>query len=513
MPTPGDASIEQINQLLLSGQIQLGDPSDPVVQLSPDGQPIKRSAANAMQGVGTMTSLQPKPAMVTPGGRELNAQQVADLATSTGMPANGSSFDADALISGIQNTPAGQSFGTQRAEADAIDNRYGHDMAWLDPLFQQDETAPINTARQLGTTADPETAAKQSAFSDNIAGRGTAADMSVDAAQKGLADQLLSRGTTADTHAQGVQQNAVDELLGLYKQGGLGAQERAARAKARADSENWLKGQREADQQDLATRGLSGSGSELATLSADRQGAASRLSAADLETSASAEKRALDALLGSSGLATTMRNQSDAFANEGSNQAARVLGDVRGAGDAYSTSNTNSLIGLLGDQRSAADRYTQTNADQIARIAQANKDYLRNAQQQTLNNRQQWDQNVLNQQVQTAHNQRGFDAAQNDTGWDTGYQTASVDAGARNNAQTQVNQNTLGAFTGYQGPIANAGQTRVSLTGGSQAAAGQSASGGAQFVGNLISSIYGGKGGGSQTNQGSQPVYNTNKGQ
>lgn len=629
----GDYPIDQLMPLIQSGQLVLPDPQtgEPIIGFTSDGKPLtKRSAAAAAGSISSGTNLN-----ITPN-------------------------QVDSIFS---PGPNGQDYGTQRPEVNAVNDRYGNDMAWLDPIFQADPTSAINTARSFGTTADPQTAAQQRALTQSIAGRGTAADAGVDAQQKGLAESLLSRGitsnpgvqnellnlsgsigargntaddssrvglqalaggigargtaasaldeaaqrdilsglqsrgpsaqadsrtaqqsvldrilgmgTTADSQSEATQRGSVEELLGLYKQGGLGAQERNERATARANTEGWLRGQREADMAGLNARGLGGSGAELTSLLGDRQSAAQRLSAADLQTSADAEKRALDALLAGTGIATQMRGQADAyqghnidaasglstavrnaddaysnagdniaaqlstairnagdnftvqnsaqqadilaglegrandftntgakiqsdilggvadrndaFTNEGSRQAAGVLQGVRTAGDAYTVNNTNSQIGLLGDQRTAADAYEQGNAETIARIQQGNVDYLRNAQQSMLNNRNAWDMNAFNQGVAVAGATQGGARADNNAGFGTQVGVATTDTGRG----TQATWGQNGAVNNaYADGTAAVSQQRAGVTN----TAGQTLNAAGQVVdetGKLAASVYG----------------------
>lgn len=151
----------------------------------------------------------------------------------------------------------------KKKKDDDFNARFGDDSAWLDPEFELDPTL-------LGESA--------------------------------------GSNVYADPNLVESQQRALDQLFGIADDGGATAQERARRAGARRDSEGWLRGQREADMQDLAERGMGGSGAELLTLGKDRADAAGRLSAADLETDAWLEQRALDAVMGGGALAGQMRD-------------------------------------------------------------------------------------------------------------------------------------------------------------------------------------------------------------
>lgn len=358
----------------------------------------------------------------------------------------------DTQVGDMQAADAERAAQAQRdALANGRNNQFGNDMAWLDELFQQDPTAALKQAQAMGTTADPEAARQQQA----------------------LVDDVRSRGLTADQKSRDAQQGVVDELGSIYSQGGQTARDRMLRAKARAESENWLKGQREADMQDLAERGMSGGGAELLTMLGDRQDAASRLSAADLQASADAEQRALDALMGKGAMA----------------------GQMEGAANQYTQGNDALAGQLLGGMRSASDAYTQGNADIISKVAQTNKDFLRDAYQQTMDRRQAWDRDVMNNQIDMSKFLADLDARENAAGWGFGYGTAGTDTNSMNDARTGFNGSTQGAFTGQTPMVRGAGNQQVAYTGAPQAHAGQAFSGAANFVGNLFSGLYGGGGG------------------
>ena len=135
--------------------------------------------------------------------------------------------------------------------------------------------------------------------------------------QTNIMDQLGSiarsggnQGITLDNgQRQGDQYNNLDEIIG---RGGLTANQVAARQGQRADEEQWLRSQREADQQQAAARGMSGSGSSLLALGQDRQASAGRNSLADLQSAAQAETNRLGAIGQAGTLAGQMRQQTNA---------------------------------------------------------------------------------------------------------------------------------------------------------------------------------------------------------
>ena len=271
----------------------------------------------------------------------------------------------------------------------AQENRYGNDMSWLDPSFQYQ-------ANQLGQSAgsqvftDPALAAQQQSLLNQNQALGTsnlsfqdpgvqqglanqwaqiqggqgAPSFMGNSQQQALMQQLL--GVAAPSFkGEGDQRNVLNAAMGFMSNSGPGslqfdtsgrqgeqygnlkdiiagggatAIERADRARARADSEAWLRGQREADMADYAERGLTGSGMELLNLAADRQSAAGRNSQADLDMAKALEERRLGAINSAAGLATNMRGQTI---------------DEQGLLNSRATTGLSAASGLANSMRSA----------------------------------------------------------------------------------------------------------------------------------------------------------------
>lgn len=445
------------------------------------------------------------PAQFQQAIEQLEGQEyLGDLGDPVYSPARTRETSSEVLQRGLDDFAAEQAAALAASrqltpEQQAIEDRFGHDMAYLDPYFQREATtAPTITSRdalQYGTTADPAAQALQRQAVDELFARSRqGASASEQFAMGGLADTagrlnaLADRGATGEERsslsrasdvagelfrrasvgatedertaiadqqramellfedyargasdveleAQAGQRKAMNELFGLWDGGGATALERARRAKSRSEAENWLLGQRKADMQDLAERGLSGSGAELAALQADRQAAASRLSMADLETDAALEERAMQALLSGSGVAgellsgesgiqarrlQQLTGAGDAargisgtlgdIEDRGAQQLAvsgglesdiagtwgdierRVLAAAQGAGDAYGAYGgiagdveARALQALLGaesgasDMRNASDRFVQQNADRMHNAAIFNANAINEA--------------------------------------------------------------------------------------------------------------------------------------
>lgn len=238
------------------------------------------------------------------------------------------------------------------------DARFGNDMAWLDPAFQQ-QAALLGQSAGSQAQSDPMAAVAQYGAMNQAAGlaqtplafQGSgqqealgrewqavqngqgapqfmggsqqqqlmqqllgvrAPQFSGDADQRAVLNQALGLSSNTGPNAlqfdSGArQQEQYGNLRDIIAGGGATAIEMADRQRQRGDSEAWLRGQREADMADYAERGLTGSGMELLSLSGDRQAAAGRNSLADLETAKALEERRLGAINSAAGLASTMR--------------------------------------------------------------------------------------------------------------------------------------------------------------------------------------------------------------
>lgn len=278
---------------------------------------------------------------------------------------------------------------TPQAATARQQSRYGSDLSWLDPSFQENPALLGQSARSQAY-ADPaaqqaqwgamqraaqmtdtplsfQGSGQQQGLMDQWAGiqggQGApefmggaqqqemmnrllgvqAPQFSGDADQRSVLNQALGLGSNSGPGAlqfdtSGRQGEQYGNLRDIIAGGGATSIEMANRARQRADSESWLRGQREADLQDYAERGLTGSGQELLALSADRQAAAGRNSLADLETAKALEERRLGAINSAGSLASQMRGQTideqSLLTNKqlsGLSQAANVANAMRGA--------------------------------------------------------------------------------------------------------------------------------------------------------------------------------------
>lgn len=118
------------------------------------------------------------------------------------------------------------------------------------------------------------------------------------------------QGVEADPLAIERQREAMGQMYDIANQGGLTAIDRARMEEARRDQNQWVRGQREANQQRMEARGMSGSGTQLVDDMIAAQQGAQRISQADLNTEAMAQQRQMDAIYGYGDMASGVRRQS-----------------------------------------------------------------------------------------------------------------------------------------------------------------------------------------------------------
>ncbi len=244
------------------------------------------------------------------------------------------------------------------AKNEANKSRYLGELGFLDPSLQMDPTLMGQSAASKAA-ADPNAIAAQQA-AGGLAAQYAQRQMVFDdpALQKQLLTQIMSQSTNTGPNAlkfdDGSRQAAQYQNLGdIINGGGANAVEMAARANARADSESWLRGQREADMANYAERGLTGSGMELLALNADRQGAAQRNSLADLNMAKDLEARRMDAIKSAADLGTKMRGNTI--------DEQTLLNQARTTG----LSTAKDLVNTMRDQ-TRNEQVAQSNAQQTA---------------------------------------------------------------------------------------------------------------------------------------------------
>lgn len=130
--------------------------------------------------------------------------------------------------------------------------------------------------------------------------------------EKVIAQELgpteLSR-IQGDPALRRMQTGALDELQRISTGGGLTLEDQANLARIRNQANHQATAGRARIRDDMAARGISGGGAELAMSLANEQGAAQRASSEGLNVAAMNQKRALDAILQRGRLAGDLRGQ------------------------------------------------------------------------------------------------------------------------------------------------------------------------------------------------------------
>jgi len=417
---------------------------------------------------------------------------VSQMLAAGGADPNSGMFSAQ----NIEKTPGVAQYRTQQAQeaqTNATNARYGTDLSWLDPSFQYSPTT-IGASAGAQAYADPTAiAAQNSAMQQAQQFANSNLQFQSPAQQQALMQQWagIQSGQGAPTFmGNGQQQALMQGLLGvkapqfagagdqravlaqamgmasntgpgslqfdtsgrqgeqygnlqdIIKGGGATAIEMADRQRARADSESWLRGQREADMADYAERGLTGSGMELLNLSSDRQAAAGRNSQADLEMAKALEERRLGAINSAAGLATNMRGQTV---------------DEQGLLNNRATSGLNAATGLVNNMRSS-DIQEQMGLNSAAQAQFTNAAGIAGTMRgQDMSEKSYLDQraiNALSQQTDLSNTMRGQTAAEqiaNQSAKQAGLNTlASTSTSARGQSADEAQYRATSADTATQ---------------------------------------------------------------
>jgi hypothetical protein len=358
----------------------------------------------------------------------------------------------------------------EEARVNAVDQRFGTDLSWLDPTFQR-QAATVNQSAGASAYADPAAVAQQTGAmnrasqmaNQNLAFQSPAQQQAMmaqwagiqggqgapsfrgDADQRAVLNQAMGFGSNTgpgslqfDNGAR--QSEQYGNLQGIIAGGGATAIEMADRARQRGDSEAWLRGQREADMADYAERGLTGSGMELLALSSDRQAAAGRNSLADLETAKALEQRRMDAINSAAGLASTMRGNTIDEQSLLNNRSTAGLNAASSVANAMRTADYNERTYL--DERTLDALRNQTDLTTTMRD-QTRDEQIANSNAQ---------QNALNTWANTSSNARTSSAQESQ------YRATAEDDRMRDNqsAINQASQDNQRALTdGYQTMMQN----------------------------------------------------------
>jgi len=178
------------------------------------------------------------------------------------------------------------------------------------------------------------------------------------------------KGITLDPKLKQAQMAALASLENISDQGGMNLTDRSNLNQIAAEENTRARGQREAILQNAQARGLGGSGLELMSQMQNQQDAATRTSQRDMDISAMAQQRALEAIMGQGQMAGQIGAQDF-------NQQAQVAG----AQDAISKFNAQNAQGQINQNIQARNQAQAANLGAKQSIAEYNNG-LRNQQQQ-----------------------------------------------------------------------------------------------------------------------------------
>lgn len=116
-------------------------------------------------------------------------------------------------------------------------------------------------------------------------------------------------GIQGDPATRAAQMQALQQMMGVANEGGMDPVSRAQAYQAQADASGYEQGQRGAIAQNMAARGLRGSGNEYAALLAGQQGGANRAAQGGMQAASDARMRALQAMSQGSQMAGQLRGQ------------------------------------------------------------------------------------------------------------------------------------------------------------------------------------------------------------
>lgn len=191
-------------------------------------------------------------------------------------------------------------------------------------------------------------------------------------------------GVSTDPALKQAQMKALLQMQEVAENGGMNFTDKAALNNIQNEVNTNLQGQQGAIMQNLATRGMSGGGSELVQRQMAAQGASNQQADMALNVKAQAERRALEAMMQSGQLAGQQQGQD--FAQQS---------NIAQAKDAINQFNTANQQQVMTNNTSAKNNSQQWNAQNAQSTANSNTQNANAARQQNLTLEQQQYQNRL----------------------------------------------------------------------------------------------------------------------
>ena len=186
------------------------------------------------------------------------------------------------------------------------------------------------------------------------------------------------QGIATDPALRQAQLNALAKLQEVGNAGGRDAQFLSDASRMQSDINTNLQGQQGAIEQNLATRGMSGGGSEMVARNIAAQGASNRASQQAMDLNAQAQQRALQAIMQGGQQSGQMQAQ------DFSQQSAKAQ-----AADAISKFNAQNQQNVMGQNVAAKNNAQQFNATGAQTAANQNTNVNNQAQQYNSNLAQQ----------------------------------------------------------------------------------------------------------------------------
>jgi hypothetical protein len=271
-----------------------------------------------------------------------------------------------------------------------------------------------------------------------------AGTMTPDQAEASLLSSNAYNDIVTDPSLVGAQKQALQSLQDVGNAGGLTAIDKARLSDIRDSQNQDAKGRLASIESNARERGVGGSGLELVSALQNEQSAADRAAKAGTDVAATAQSRALSALLGAGEAATSMRGQDYA---EQANKAA-----AENAIQAFNKRALDSTNKFNVENANAAQAANLTNAQNVSNantnIGNQNKIHNANANQQ-----------VFNDNLALASGKAG------------------VDVSAANAAQEQAAREQAGDLGVANGIIGGAARIGATAMGGPAAGAAASSAG------------------------------------
>ncbi len=166
------------------------------------------------------------------------------------------------------------------------------------------------------------------------------------------------KNVRVDPRLREAQLSALRQLQEVGDSQGLDIESRAELEQMKSELGAQERGQREAIMQSMASRGMSGSGLELASMLQSQQGSANRAAQSGFQIAADARRRALQAIMDSGELAGSVRSQD--FGEQS------AVAEAQDAINRFNTANRQDVSGRNVDRRNAAQEYNLKESQRIA---------------------------------------------------------------------------------------------------------------------------------------------------